>query len=110
MNILLIKTEKCNSEEGTYIGCYVDDTDRDLNHGPKNYGYKQETCNMACHAYSYYGLQNDGWCTCGNSYSTKSKYARRPDSECGGVHGLGRNSRNSIYATCPVAKGWSIDI
>ena len=81
---------------------------RDLNLGPKDYGYKQETCNSACQAYSYYALQNNGWCVCGKSYSTKSKYAKRNDSECGGAHGLGGPFRNSVYATCPGVEGWWI--
>ena len=102
----LITTEKCNSKEGTYTGCYVDDEERDLNLGPKEYGYKQETCNTACQAYSYFALQDDGWCVCGNNYSTKAKYSLMPDSDCGGIRGLGGPRRNSVYATSPGAEGW----
>ena len=97
--------EKCNGKEGAYIGCYVDDGNRDLKEGPKRYGYNQETCNTACQDYSFYALQDRGWCVCGNSYSTKPQYVKRPDGECGGANGLGGGDRNSVYQTCSGSKG-----
>ena len=100
--MLLIDTNSCHGKEGTYIGCYVDDGHRDLKDGPKKYGYNQQTCNTACQAYTYYSLQNHGWCACGNGYSTKSKYAKKPESECGGTRGLGGPWRNSVYKTCTI--------
>ena len=102
---LLTDIEECNGKVGAYIGCYVDDESRDLKQGPKQYGYNQGTCNTACPDYLFYALQDNGWCVCGNNYSTKPKYVKRPDSECGGFYGLGRHQRNSIYVTCSDSKG-----
>merc|ERR1719370_1759006 len=90
----------CQGNEGKYIACYVDDIHRDLKDGPKKYGYNQQSCNTACQGYTFYSLQNHGWCACGNDYSTKSKYAKKPESECGGARGLGGPWRNSVYRTC----------
>ena len=93
----------CKGYEGGYIGCYMDyNDDRDLNNGPKKYGYNQQSCNTACQAYPFYSLQNNGWCACGYGYQTKIKYYPKPDSECGGVRGLGGPSRNSVYKTCSI--------
>jgi len=92
----------CHGKEGSYIGCYFDDAQRDIKNGPMKYGYNQQTCNSACQDYTYFCLQNDGWCACGNDYSTKPKYVRKPDNECGGARGLGRAWKNSVYKTCHV--------
>ena len=102
---LLIHLENCSSKEGTYIGCFVDDGERDLNQGPKDYGYNPETCNTACQDYSYYALQNNGWCACGNGYSTKPKYIQKNDDDCGGPRGFGGGWRNSVYKTCRSVQG-----
>merc|ERR1712136_471902 len=83
-------------------GPYGDDSHRDLKDGPRNYGYNQQSCNTACKAYTYYALQHNGWCVCGNGYSTKPQYVKKPDSECGGTRGLGGPFRNSIYKTCTI--------
>ena len=76
-----------------------------MNHGPKEWGYDQESCNSACKDYTYYALQDYGWCACGNDYSTKAKFVKKPDSECGGPRGLGRIARNAIYKTCHINYG-----
>ena len=103
--ILMFNIGDTNENEGKYIGCYADDAHRDLSHGPMKYGYTQATCNVACQAYSYFALQNNGWCCCGNSYSTKPQYSKRPDSECGGARGRGKGWRNSVYSTYPGTEG-----
>ena len=79
--LLLTDRNSCQGKEGTYIGCYVDDSHRDLKNGPKKYGYDQQSCNTACQAYTYYSLQNNGWCACGNGYSTEPKYKAKGVSE-----------------------------
>ena len=84
----------------TYIGCFTDDSRRDLSHGPKKYGYDQSSCNEACEKYTYFALQDGGWCVCGNDYGTESQYVQKHDKECGGPNGLGGGGRNSIYKTC----------
>merc|ERR1712029_1214417 len=63
-----------------YIGCYVDDSMRDLNDGPKAYGYNQASCKEACKQYTYFALQHNGWCVCGNGYGTRPQYVKKPDS------------------------------
>ena len=97
--------EKCYGKQGAFIGCYVDDGSRDLNQGPRQYGYNQETCNTACQGYSFYALQDNGWCVCGNSYSTKPQYVQVSVGECGGLNGLGGSWRNAVYKTCANFKG-----
>ena len=92
-------------KEASYIGCYVYDSQRDLNHWQKKNGYNQMTCNSACKDYTYFSLQNKGQCFCGNGYSTKPQYVKKPDSECGGARGLGGAWRNSVYKTCRVSQG-----
>ena len=105
---LLNVIEKCYGKEGSFVGCYVDDEKRDLNLGPRQYGYNQETCNTACQDYSFYALQDNGWCVCGNSYSTRPQYVQTSVYECGfdvGVNGLGGSWRNAVYKTCENSKG-----
>ena len=71
-----------------WLGCFKDDGKRDFCCGPKKYGFKPDKCRTACAKYKYFALQNNGWCTCDNTFSTPKKtYPRRPDKECdkGGV-------------------------
>ena len=103
--LLLDISATCIGNEGSYIGCYVDGKQRDLNDGPKKYGYNQLTCNSACKDYTYFSLQNNGECRCGNNYSTKPQYVKKPDSECGGARSNGRGWRNSVYKTCQDIQG-----
>jgi len=89
----------CPGNEVPYVGCFVDDGQRDL----KNFigsGYNQVACNSACQDYTYFSLQYYGYCFCGNAYSTKPQYVKKPDNECGGARGNGRAWRNSVYKTC----------
>ena len=83
-----------------WVGCYRDDANRDLGEGPKDYGYTPETCADACQAYSYFGLQNGGWCNCGNSYGSSDTYPRLSPEECslnGGDYYLGAAWSNSVF-------------
>jgi len=93
----------------SYIGCFGDNGDRDLKHGPKNYGFSPRTCHDACGGYKYFALQNGGWCNCDNSYSDgwsgsggRGSYNALANSECDkdGVHpgrGMGGGWANAIY-------------
>ena len=86
-----------------YIGCYADDRNRDLEHGPGSKGswnYNVSSCNDQCKGYRYFSLQLRGQCFCGNAYASGSQYQKRNESECGGVNGVGRIWRNSVYKTC----------
>ena len=108
--LLIDISTTCIGEEGSYIGCYVDDAQRDFTNGPKKYGYNQLTCNSACQDYPYFSLQNNGHCRCGSSYSTMPQYVKKPDSECGGARGLGGEWRNSVYKTCHVIGQGMVDV
>ena len=84
-----------------YIGCYQDDRSRDFNYGPREYGYDVDTCRAACTSYEYFALQNDGWCSCDNSYSTPpSQYPRRADRDCGKTR-KGGGWANAVFAQAP---------
>lgn len=82
----------------SYVGCYSDDAHRDLQDGPKQYGYTAGTCAAACKNYKYSALQNGGWCVCGNKYASEAKYTKRSDTECnqGFVQG-GGPWRNAVF-------------
>lgn len=83
----------------TYIGCYKDNGSRDFQYGPKSYGYDATKCAKACPNHKYVALQNGGWCSCDNTYSSPSAtYTKRPDGECNkGGTGYGGSWRNAIY-------------
>jgi hypothetical protein len=90
----------------SYVGCYVDDSSRDLESGPMAYGYNSVTCNDECtsQGFPFFALQNNGWCVCGNAYGTESQYNSVPDNECGGVCAgddqlCGAGWRNAVYRT-----------
>jgi hypothetical protein len=83
----------------TYIGCYSDDGNRDFDFGPQEYGYDQASCREACDAYQFFALQNNGWCSCDNSYGTPSNvYTLQDDNGCnsGGVP-LGGAWLNAVH-------------
>jgi len=88
----------------TYVGCYKDDKNRDLDFGPKKYGYDVNKCFKACKKnFRYFALQNGSQCFCGNSYNNNSsKYAKVDDKEC---HDKKRGARrgghyrNAVYKT-----------
>jgi len=89
---------------GTYIGCFVDDSSRDLQEGPMTWGYTSVTCNAACQEYSFFALQAHGWCVCGNAYGTEDQYDQVPNGVCGpfcdgDAHFCGSNWRNAVYST-----------
>ena len=90
-----------------FVGCFVDDEDRDFCCGPKKYGYDMASCAASCVGYSFFALQNGGWCSCDNDYGTPlSMYFQVNDSECNAgrffnktVPGIGFGGvwRNAVY-------------
>ena len=42
-----------------YVGCYKDDSSRDLKHGPKTFGYTPASCQAACPTFQYFALQDE---------------------------------------------------
>jgi len=96
--------------ESSYIGCFVDDQNRDL--GAMVAGGRDNAltstfaqCRAHCSGSTYMALQYGGECFCANSYSTATNYEQRPDSECAMVHSpcsgssynCGDSWRNAIY-------------
>jgi len=84
------------SKPADYIGCFKDDAKRDFAHGPKQYGFSMESCQKACYEYKFIALQNNGFCTCDNTYSTPKSYTQVQNSECGTTL-LGGQWRNAVY-------------
>jgi hypothetical protein len=88
----------------TYKGCYSDNGRRDLQRGPKRYGYNADTCRAACLQYSYFSLQHGGQCFCDSSFATPaSTYRKMPEAQCNRNGGF-RNGgawRNAVYQNHP---------
>merc|ERR1719478_864799 len=89
-----------------FRGCYQDNGSRDFKHGPKRYGYTSTKCMQACRQYKFVALQNNGWCSCDNTYSTPSNtYKKRPSGECNkGGTGKGGPWRNAVYTNVRMHK------
>merc|ERR1719478_1428090 len=89
-----------------FRGCYQDNGSRDFKHGPKRYGYSSTTCMNACKSYKFVALQDNGWCSCDNTYSTPSNtYRKRPSGECNkGGTGKGGPWRNAVYTNVRMHK------
>jgi len=94
----------CDKNEIQYLGCYVDDGGRDLDHGPGDKSspgeYDVSSCNEKCKGYTYFSMQYKYQCFCGDAYATAAQYQKRADHECGGANGVGGTWRNSVYKTC----------
>jgi len=73
----------------SWVGCYVDDDDRDLVPvGPTvKGGYTTVTCGADCKAsgFTYFGMQHNGQCFCGNAYGTADQYVKVCDEECSSI-------------------------
>jgi len=98
--------------DASYIGCFVDDQNRDL--GDMVAGGRDNAltstfaqCRAHCSSSTYMALQYGGECFCSNSYSTAPVYEQRPDTECAmqhspctdSTHNCGDSWRNAIYRT-----------
>merc|ERR1712054_573727 len=72
-----------NPNADNYLGCYKDNAARDFSAGPKQYGYTAESCMNKCQDFKYVALQDGGWCSCDNTYSTPSNtYSQVGKGEC----------------------------
>jgi hypothetical protein len=85
----------------SYVGCFKDNSSRDLQFGPGKYGYTINSCGSECHQFRYWSLQNGGQCFCDNSYSTPSgTYPQVKNHECNkGGTGYGGSWRNAVYTS-----------
>jgi hypothetical protein len=93
----------------SYIGCFVDDSSRDLgsmvgtqsNAATNTY----ELCRAACGGHLYMGLQYGGECFCADSYGNGDQYVQVDNSECSmtnepclsNSHSCGGTWRQAIY-------------
>ena len=66
----------------SWVGCYADDSDRDLDAGPQAYVHNSSNCMELCRGYAYMAIQFESWCSCGNRYATAARYNQLPDNEC----------------------------
>ena len=97
------KADGCDAENPSYIGCYKDDTERDLDFqaGGDRSSFDPSSCNLACQKYKYFALQNHGKaCFCGDAYGTEEKYKWLPDGDCG--EAKGKAYTNAVFQTCPL--------
>jgi hypothetical protein len=96
-----------------YIGCFVDDNNRDLgdmvgvNSNAETNTF--QLCRERCGSSTYMSLQFGGECFCANAFATDPVYEQRPDSECDGQNGIplepcasnslncGGTWRNAVY-------------
>ena len=104
-------------QEATYIGCFVDDSARDL--GAMEGAWTNaatntfELCRAHCSGHAYMSLQWGGECFCADAYATAGQYMQVADSECmtrttqepcfSSSHSCGGAWRQAIYRLTNVA-------
>lgn len=85
-----------------YVGCYVDDEDRDINHFVGG-GRDVAQCADACKGSPFFAMQHSKECRCADSYATQTWYHKVDDRECGSIgecyHAL-TSPIASAYARC----------
>lgn len=76
---------RCNGSYSSYedLGCYKDESSRDLPHQLASHGLSIDKCREKCTdaGYKYSGRQYDGQCFCGDSYG---KYGKTTGCDCNG--------------------------
>eukprot|EP01084_Bolivina_argentea_P206247 352178_1 len=86
--------QKCVENDG-HIGCYKDNTTAPaLRYGPKTWGYNIKTCGKKCKRYKYFGLKENGYCSCDDDYDHITQYG--VSMQCNG-HKLGGINSNDLY-------------
>ncbi|CAG2245525.1 unnamed protein product [Mytilus edulis] len=101
------KIDSIESDQGDkngYIGCFLDDSSRQLPYNYKNLGegINLAKCRENCKGYKYVGLQYRVQCFCGNRLE-KTRYKQKPESDCnmrcpGELSRIcGSAGRNSVY-------------
>ena len=78
-----------------FLGCYIDDIERDVNSKAAPV-LNIEACQDFCKGYNFFALQAGSQCFCGNKYASKLKYTRVADTECG-ANKMGGGWRNSVF-------------
>jgi hypothetical protein len=81
------QTKKHYSDAYTYLGCYVDDRNRDLNINKGSLGAntpsgRPNECAQKCSGYKFMGLQSDSSCFCDNHYASGQQYKKQLDTVC----------------------------
>jgi len=91
---------RCETQENCYIGCFVDDKNRDMGKFYKDFagGHSVESCRVKCAGYKYFSIQNGSECFCANSYGNGPQYKQVDESQCRkNGEGHGGYMRQSIY-------------
>merc|ERR1712159_38843 len=89
---ITLKPGSCSTANGVFIGCYKDNSKRDL---PVRKGNTSRGgCKSSCKNYKYFGRQWTNECWCGNSYG---KYGKTSGCKCDASNQGGW--KNCIYAT-----------
>ena len=77
---LILLNVACAGPTYKVIGPYADTGNRALRYGPQSYGYTPDTCSITCKTYTYFALQDNGWCSCDSDWNHVIKYG---PSSCG---------------------------
>lgn len=87
-----------------YVGCFKDGSY--FAFGPRNYGFRQESCRDACRGFHYFALQNNGFCSCGNKYGANDNI-QVDDTECG-ADLQGEVMHNAVYENYKVQRNQGV--
>jgi hypothetical protein len=103
--------------EAEFVGCFVDDGNRDLGDMVGTAGDANTNtfalCRERCGDHTYMSLQFGGECFCSNTYGTAAQYTQVDESECSGQNGnaiepchsnsynCGGTWRNAVYQINP---------
>eukprot|EP00928_Gymnodinium_smaydae_P080794 TRINITY_DN64419_c0_g1_i1.p1 TRINITY_DN64419_c0_g1~~TRINITY_DN64419_c0_g1_i1.p1 ORF type:complete len:408 (-),score=27.83 TRINITY_DN64419_c0_g1_i1:180-1355(-) len=97
----LVTTASPIPRDFTFMGCYLDDDERDMKVFI-GYHHDARSCSSSCQGFGYFALQASGECRCGDKFGNMH-YERRSDDECGvecrsgfGVL-CGSGWRNAVY-------------
>lgn len=67
-----------------FIGCFVDDENRDMGFYPGTSGYADiYSARITCAGFRYFSIQDGGQLICSNFFGTTATYAMVDNSECG---------------------------
>ena len=96
-----------------YIGCYIDDDNRDVKNYVGDISSNVGECQARCSTYKYFAVQNGGQCFCNNAYATAPQYTKVADSDCAAMNNgrslyWGNSWRNAIYKVTPYPENFNL--
>ena len=86
----------------SYVGCYNDKNDRDLDGDIQNGYFTPSTCMARCRAlrFKYAGVQATDWCLCGDSYGKYGEaYNCNLDCKADSKQTCGGHWANNVYTS-----------